>query len=91
MRKIRGRWRALVATSGKVYPTAKVTPYLFQAGTDASAWRSKGIPVYGIYPYPIDHEDLKRMHGNDERVPVDSLVSGVELIYQTLLAVAASR
>ena len=68
-----------------------MTPYLFQAGTDASAWRSKGIPVYGIYPYPIDHEDLKRMHGNDERVPVSSLETGVELIYKTLLAVAASR
>lgn len=84
-------YRALVGSAGKVYPTAKVTPYLFQAGTDASAWRSKGIPVYGIYPYPIDHEDLKRMHGNDERVPVSSLETGVELIYQTLLAVAASR
>src|SRR5581483_10757778 len=32
---------------------APVTPYLFQAGTDAIAWRSRGIPVYGVYPYPI--------------------------------------
>lgn len=84
-------YRALTASAGKIYPTAKVTPYLFQAGTDASAWRSRGIPVYGIYPYPIDHEDLKRMHGNDERVPVSSLETGVELIYQTLLSVAAAR
>jgi len=84
-------YRALARNAGIVYPTAKVTPYLFQAGTDSFAWRSKGIPVYGIYPYPIDHEDLKRMHGNDERVPVDSLVSGVELIYRTLVEVAAKK
>jgi len=84
-------YKSLVKISGKVYPTAKVTPYLFQAGTDASAWRSRGIPVYGIYPYPIDHEDLKRMHGNDERVPISSLETGVQLIYQTLLDVAAAR
>ena len=84
-------YKALVKHALAVYPTAKVTPYLFQAGTDSSAWRSRGIPVYGIYPYPIDHEDLKRMHGNDERVPIASLETGVDLIYKTLLDVAASK
>lgn len=82
---------ALTAAARSVYPGALVTPYLFQAGTDAAAWRSRGIPVYGIYPYPIDAEDLKRMHGNDERVPIASLESGVDLIYRTLLEVAAKQ
>ncbi|BDC51388.1 hypothetical protein F183_A37040 [Bryobacterales bacterium F-183] len=82
-------YKALAKSLSEVYPTTKVTPYLFQAGTDSGAWRMRGIPVYGIYPYPIDHEDLKRMHGNDERVPISSLESGVDLIYKTLLAVAA--
>ncbi len=82
-------YRALVESSGKVWPGVPVTPYLFQAGTDASAWRSRGVPVYGIYPYPISNDDLTRMHGNDERVPVASLDQGVELIYNTLLKVAA--
>jgi di/tripeptidase len=31
------------------------------------------------------------MHGNDERVPISSLETGVQLIYQTLLDVAAAR
>jgi acetylornithine deacetylase/succinyl-diaminopimelate desuccinylase-like protein len=65
-----------------------VTPYLFQAGTDAFPWRTRGIPVYGIYPYPISMEDLKRMHGNDERVSVESLRQGTEMIYRTLVNVA---
>jgi acetylornithine deacetylase/succinyl-diaminopimelate desuccinylase-like protein len=81
-------YRALESSANAVYPGALVTPYLFQAGTDAYAWRSKGIPVYGIYPYPIDAEDLKRMHGNDERVSISSLESGVDLIYRTLVQVA---
>ena len=84
-------YKTLVKHALAVYPTAKVTPYLFQAGTDSSAWRSRGIPVYGIYPYPIDHEDLKRMHGNDERVPISSLETGVDMIYKTLLDVAATK
>jgi acetylornithine deacetylase/succinyl-diaminopimelate desuccinylase-like protein len=82
-------YRALVHSANKVWPGVPVTPYLFQAGTDASAWRSRGVPVYGIYPYPISNEDLSRMHGNDERVPVESLEQGTNLIYQTLLEVAA--
>ena len=62
-----------------------------QAGTDAGAWRSRGIPVYGIYPYAITAEDLTRMHGNDERVSVESLAQGTELVYKTLLQVAAKE
>lgn len=83
-------FRALVDNAKGIWPDAPVTPYLFQAGTDAAAWRSRGVPVYGIYPYPIDAEDLGRMHGNDERVSVESLRQGTDLIYKTLLKVAAA-
>lgn len=80
---------ALTRGANKVWPNAPVTTYLFQAGTDAAAWRSRGIPVYGIYPYPITNDDLSRMHGNDERVSVQSLEEGTEMIYQTLLEVVS--
>lgn len=82
-------YRALKASSMATWPGTPVTTYLFQAGTDAVAWRNRGVPVYGIYPYPIPAEDLTRMHGNDERVPVQSLEEGTEMIYKTLLKVAA--
>jgi acetylornithine deacetylase/succinyl-diaminopimelate desuccinylase-like protein len=78
----------LVRAARRQFPSAEVTPYLFQAGTDAGAWRSRGIPVYGIYPYPISPDELTRMHGNDERVSVKSLREGTEMIYRTLVAVA---
>ncbi|MGA7962173.1 MAG: M20/M25/M40 family metallo-hydrolase, partial [Candidatus Acidiferrales bacterium] len=82
-------YRALEASAHQTWPGAPVTPYLFQAGTDAIAWRSRGVPVYGIYPYPITPEDLTRMHGNDERVPIASLEQGTQLIYKTLVQVAS--
>lgn len=84
-------YEALAKHAKLTYPEALVTPYLFQAGTDAYAWRSRGVPVYGIYPYPITAEDLTRMHGNDERVPVESLVSGLRMIKNLLLDVAAKK
>ena len=84
-------YRALVKEAKAQYAGAEVTSYLFQAGTDARAWRSRGIPVYGIYPYAIDAEDLSRMHGNDERVSVESLRQGTEMIYRTLVSVAGKK
>jgi acetylornithine deacetylase/succinyl-diaminopimelate desuccinylase-like protein len=84
-------YRALVRASKAQWPHAEVTPYLFQAGTDAAAWRSRGVPVYGIYPYPIDADELTRMHGNDEKVSMQSLREGTEMIYRTLVEVAGKK
>jgi acetylornithine deacetylase/succinyl-diaminopimelate desuccinylase-like protein len=84
-------YRALERQARRVFDGAEVTPYLFQAGTDAGAWRSRGVPVYGVYPYPIDGGDLERMHGNDERVAVEALRQGTAFIYQTLVDVAARQ
>jgi acetylornithine deacetylase/succinyl-diaminopimelate desuccinylase-like protein len=84
-------FQALERQARAAFPGAEVTPYLFQAGTDAGAWRTRGIPVYGIYPYPITADELTRMHGNDERVSVDSLAQGTRMIYQTLIDVAAKK
>jgi acetylornithine deacetylase/succinyl-diaminopimelate desuccinylase-like protein len=84
-------YKALVREATVEYPGAEVTPYLFQAGTDAAAWRTRGIPVYGIYPYAISDDELSRMHGNDERVSIESLRKGTQMIYRTILSVAKKQ
>lgn len=84
-------YRALEKQARVQFPGVEVTSYLFQAGTDARVWRSRGVPTYGIYPYAIDAEDLSRMHGNDERVSIESLRQGTEMIFRTLVDVAAQR
>jgi acetylornithine deacetylase/succinyl-diaminopimelate desuccinylase-like protein/beta-lactamase class A len=81
-------FRALERQARAAFPGAEVTPYLFQAGTDAGAWRTRGVPVYGIYPYPITADELTRMHGNDERVSAQALEQGTQMIYKTLVEVA---
>jgi acetylornithine deacetylase/succinyl-diaminopimelate desuccinylase-like protein len=75
-------FRALDAAAHETYPGAAVTPGLFEAGTSAGPWRQRGIPVYGIYPYAVDDDTMSRMHGNDERIRVDALVRGTELMYR---------
>ncbi|MCC6244069.1 MAG: M20/M25/M40 family metallo-hydrolase [Gemmatimonadaceae bacterium] len=83
-------YKVLAEESKTQWPSAAITPYLFQAGTDAGAWRSRGVPVYGIYPFPITADELMRMHGNDERVSIASLQQGTEMIYRTVRRIAAS-
>jgi acetylornithine deacetylase/succinyl-diaminopimelate desuccinylase-like protein len=81
-------YRALRTHAAAVWPQAQLVPVLFEAGTDAVAWRERGVPVYGIYPYPLDADVLKGMHGHDERIAVRSLYEGTDWVYRVLLDVA---
>jgi acetylornithine deacetylase/succinyl-diaminopimelate desuccinylase-like protein len=75
-------FHALDAAARETYPKAAVTSGLFEAGTSAGPWRRRGIPVYGIYPYAVDADTMSRMHGNDERIRVDALMRGTDLMYR---------
>ncbi len=81
-------YASLVTEGRRQWPGVRPTPALFEAGTDAVPWRERGIPVYGVYPYPIGLEDLQRMHGNDERVPVAGLEQGTDWMTRVLTQVA---
>lgn len=81
-------YASLVAEGRRQWPGVRPTAALFEAGTDAVPWRSRGIPVYGVYPYPIGLTDLQRMHGNDERVPIAGLEQGTDWITRVLTEVA---
>lgn len=84
-------FHALQTQAKREWPRAEVVAAQFEAGTDAMPWRTRGIPVYGVYPYPVDNETLLRMHGNDERVGIAELEQGTAWIYRTLREVAERR
>jgi acetylornithine deacetylase/succinyl-diaminopimelate desuccinylase-like protein len=76
-----GLFAAWTAAVGAVHPALHTAPTLFEAGTATGAWRAKGIPVYGFYPYVVDNDAMERMHGNDERVGVEALRRAGDLMY----------
>ena len=84
-------YRALSEQAKRLWPEAEVVPAVFEAGTDAYAWRERNVPVYGIYPYPLNNETLLRMHGKDERVGVKDLEQGTAWVYNTLVEVAGKQ
>lgn len=69
-------------------PSAVVIPFMSTGGTDGAALRARGIPTYGILPMPLVMEDELRMHGDNERVPLDALGWAAEFLYRALAGVA---
>lgn len=80
---------ALEKQARRVWPQARVLPVMLQASTDAGPWRARGVPVYGIRPFPTDPDTSSRVHGHDERVAVKSIHQGVDYVYGVLKQVAA--
>lgn len=81
-----GLVEAMVASIGAHDPGVPVIPYLLGAGTDNKALAYLGITGYGFAPLrlPADLDFTGMFHGVDERVPVDSLVFGQQVLADLL-------
>jgi carboxypeptidase PM20D1 len=77
-------WRTLQLTIRQTYPDAVVAPYLVVGATDARHFRELTPHVYRFAPNVLDSRDLARMHGTDERVPVDGYLHGVRFYAQLI-------
>lgn len=75
---------ALSRSAIKTWPGAKVFPFMSTGATDSAELRSIGVACYGILPFPLTEEDEARMHGYDERIPLQSFVQGLEFMHRTL-------
>ncbi|GAB3599116.1 M20/M25/M40 family metallo-hydrolase [Microbacterium tumbae] len=77
---------AMVAALGRHDPGVPVIPYLLGAGTDNKALSRIGITGYGFAPLrlPADLDFTGMFHGVDERVPVESLVFGQQVLTDLL-------
>ncbi|WP_029149697.1 M20/M25/M40 family metallo-hydrolase [Microbacterium indicum] len=73
---------AMIAALGAHDPGVPVLPYLLGAGTDNKALAELGIRGFGFAPLKLPRElDFTGMfHGVDERVPMDALVFGQNVL-----------
>lgn len=72
-------------------PDAHVMPFCMGGGTDAKQFARLGIAGYGFVPMrlPVGFDPQPMIHGVDERVPVDALKFGVQVLDQFLSTVAS--
>jgi len=81
--RLYGAFRQVLSADAPVVPT-------FVPGfTDSRFFRERRIPAYGVTPFAVGGDDLKGIHGPDERIPLDELDRGVERMRRIVAAYAA--
>lgn len=74
-----------------VDPTAIVIPILSPAASDCRFWRAREIPAYGWIPFVIPVADLHRVHGVDERVPIENFKASLQVFYEAVRSLAGAE
>ncbi len=68
-----------------------VLPYQSPWATDSAQLRLHNVQSYGLWPFPLTAEDLQRMHGNDERIPLASFAKGIDVEARIVAEFAVTR
>ncbi|HYK39234.1 MAG TPA: M20/M25/M40 family metallo-hydrolase [Candidatus Eremiobacteraceae bacterium] len=84
-------YNAIVKSAAQEFGGAPVLPYQSTWGTDSAQLRLHNVQAYGLVPFPLTEDDLKRMHGNDERIPVAAFAKGVDLMTRIVNEFAVAK
>jgi len=77
-------YRLLEGSIHQHFPSALVTPTLVVGGTDAREYARLAKGVYHFVPFVLHPDDRLRVHGTDERIPIEAL-STMVAVYRHLL------
>lgn len=82
------QFEVISRTVREIAPTAVTTPYLVLGATDSRYFTKISPNVYRFAPMTIHNDDLKRMHGTNERLGVEAYGTMIRF-YRRLLENAA--
>jgi len=81
-------YRTLERTIRQTFPETVVVPFLLPGATDSRHYAGRSSEIFFFTPVALDPEELKGVHGTDERLPTEGLVRAVEF-YARLVSQAA--
>jgi len=70
-------YASITKVAAQEFGGVPVLPYQSPWATDSAQLRLHDVQSYGLWPFPLADEDLRRMHGNDERIPLTSFDKGL--------------
>ncbi len=63
---------------------AHLVPEMTSGFTDSRIFRVRGVPAYGFVPCLVEPADLAGVHGNNERISVENLRLGMQVLYEVV-------
>ena len=71
------------------FPEAAFAPVLCPAFTDSRYFRDLGADAYGLVPVMLSNDEVATFHGIDERIPLDGLRKGCEVVFEIVARACA--
>jgi acetylornithine deacetylase/succinyl-diaminopimelate desuccinylase-like protein len=81
-------FRTLAEVTRRQYPGAVMMPSVQSGFTDSHFLRDLGIICYGYNPMLIPASDAAGVHGNNERISVENIRRGAEVMLEVVRAIA---
>jgi acetylornithine deacetylase/succinyl-diaminopimelate desuccinylase-like protein len=80
---------AIRLVSAKYFPGTPVVPHITSGYTENQRYRPLGIHAYGFNPYAATEEEGSTEHGNDERIRIEEVRRGPQIMFDMVAAVTA--
>ena len=69
---------------------ARVLPELSSGFTDSRIYRLRGVPAFGFIPCLVEPADLGGIHGHNERISVENLRLGMQILHSVVMRLCAA-
>lgn len=84
-------YKSIERAGPQAFPGAIVLPFLSTGATDSAQLRLHNVQSYGLLPFPLTEEDDRRMHADDERIPLDAFRKGIDFLCRVVMDFAAAK
>ena len=84
-------YNAICKVVSQEFGGAPALPFQSTWLTDSAQLRLHNVQAYGLVPFPLAEDDLKRMHGDDERIPLGAFDKGVDVLMKIVAEFAVAH